>query len=149
MLMGAWIQDHRVLLGWLGLVSLLTFLGTLVIVPLLVLRIPSDYFIHQKRQHQQSHPVMHIMMVIAKNSMGCVFLLSGTLMLVLPGQGLLTLFVGLMLLDFPGKYQVEQRVVSCRPVLRSANWLRQRAGRDPLLMKRHDSPADDSRTDEQ
>jgi len=57
------------------------------------------------------------------------------LMLVLPGQGLLTIFVGLMLLDFPGKYQVERRAVSYKPILRSINWLRQRVGRDPLRVK--------------
>jgi hypothetical protein len=147
--MGAWIQDHRVLLGWLGVTSILTFLGTLVIVPWLVVRIPSDYFIHQKRQHQQRHPVVKIMIVIAKNSMGYVFLITGVCMLVLPGQGLLTMFVGVMLLDFPGKYQVERRAVSCRPVLRSVNWLRQRAGRDPLLVKGRSSHSSGSRTDEQ
>ena len=147
--MGTWIQSHRVLLGWLGGISLLTFLGTLIVVPWLVVRIPSDYFIHRKRRRQQRHPVVKIMIVIAKNSMGCVFLITGVCMLVLPGQGLLTMFVGVMLLDFPGKYQVERRAVSCRPVLRSVNWLRQRTGRDPLLVKRRNSHAEDSRTDEQ
>jgi hypothetical protein len=147
--MGVWIQSHRVLLGWLGGISLLTFLGTLIVVPWLVVRIPPDYFIHQRRQRRQRHPVMHVMIAIAKNTLGCVFLLTGVLMLVLPGQGLLTLFVGVMLLDFPGKFRVERRVVSYGPVLHSINWLRQRAGRDPLLVKGRNSHSSGSRTDEQ
>ena len=145
--MGVWIQSHRVLLGWLGGISLLTFLGTLIVVPWLVVRIPSDYFIHERRQRQQRHPVAQIMIVIAKNAMGYVFLITGVLMLVLPGQGLLTMFVGVTLLDFPGKYQVEQRIVSYGPVLRSINWLRQRAGRGPLIMKGRSSQGARSRTD--
>lgn len=130
--MGAWIQSHRLLLSWLGAVSLLTFLSTVIVVPWLVVRIPADYFIHPKRQRQRRHPGLQIVMILAKNTMGCIFLIAGALMLVLPGQGLLTICVGIMLLDFPGKYQVERRAVSYGPVLRSINWLRQRAGRAPI-----------------
>ena len=133
--MGAWIQGHKVLLGWLGVLSVLTFLGTLVIVPWLVVRIPSDYFIYPKRHRQRRHPIVQAMLLMAKNIMGCVFLLAGTLMLLLPGQGLLTIFVGLMLLDFPGKYRVERRAVAYRPILRSINWLREHTGREPLRVE--------------
>ncbi len=53
-------------------------------------------------------------------------------MLVLPGQGIITLLVGLMLLEFPGKQRLLQRVLGQRQVLRAVNRLRQRAGRGPL-----------------
>ena len=82
---------------------MLTFLRTLMLAPWLVVHIASDYFVHHKRHRQQRHLVVNIMIMLTKNIMGCVFLLSGILMLVLPGQGLLTIFAGLMLLDFPGK----------------------------------------------
>ncbi len=131
--MGVWIQSHKLLLGWLGTMSMFTFLGTLFVVPWLVVRIPSDYFVYRRRQRQR-HAIVHIMVIMGKNFVGCVFLLSGVLMLVLPGQGLLTIFVGLMLLDFPGKYRVERHAVSYEPILRSINWFRQRVGRDPLLL---------------
>jgi hypothetical protein len=144
--MGAWIQDHRVLLGWLGGISLLTFLGTLIVVPWLVVRIPSDYFIPRRRQRLQQHTLVQFILIAAKNILGYVFLIAGALMLVLPGQGLMTLFIGITLLDLPGKYRVERRIASYRPVLHSINWLRQRSGRAPLIMKEHASQAADAGT---
>jgi len=53
-------------------------------------------------------------------------------MLVLPGQGLLTMFISLMLLDFPGKRRLEQSIVRRPIILRSINWLRERHHRPPL-----------------
>ncbi len=132
-----WIQDHRILLGWLGAASVVTFLATLFIVPWLVVRIPPDYFTHRKRHHQakhSQHPIIQITMVIAKNILGCFFVVIGFLMLLplVPGQGIMTMLIGVMFLDFPGKYHLERRLVSYGPVFRSINWLRHRTGREPL-----------------
>jgi hypothetical protein len=51
-----------------------------------------------------------------------------------PGQGLLTIAVGLILLDFPGKFRLERWLATRRSVWRSLNWLRRRAGSKPLQM---------------
>ncbi len=129
------MQSHRVLLGWLGATSVVTFLATLVVVPWLVVRLPADYFTYTRRCPQarrSSHPVVRWALVILKNILGTVFIVTGILMLVLPGQGVLTIVIGITFLDFPGKYQLERRLVSFPPVLRSINWLRQKAKRDVL-----------------
>jgi hypothetical protein len=57
---------------------------------------------------------------------------TGLVLLVLPGQGLLTMLAGLVLLDLPGKRAFERRVVARPRVLSALNWLRARAGREPL-----------------
>jgi hypothetical protein len=67
-----------------------------------------------------------------------ILILLGLLMLVLPGQGLVTLLVGLMVLDFRGKRALEQRLVARPGVLRFINGLRSRAGRAPLEMPHQD-----------
>ena len=54
--------------------------------------------------------------------------------ILLPGQGIFTILIGVMLLNFPGKYQLEQWIVARRPVLHSINWLRRRAGRAALVL---------------
>ncbi len=72
------------------------------------------------------------MLLTGKNALGYLFVLMGIAMLVLPGQGILTIMIGVTLLDFPGKYRLERWLVSRRPVLRSINWLRRCAGREPL-----------------
>ena len=71
---------------------------------------------------------------LLKNLFGLLLVIAGMLMLVLPGQGLLTIFVGLIFLDFPGKYRMERKMVSNDSVLRSINWVRARTGKPPLII---------------
>ena len=63
------------------------------------------------------------------------FLLAGLAMLVLPGQGLLTMLIGLLLLDFPGKRALERRVVRRPKILAFLNRMRDRRGREPLRLE--------------
>ena len=126
---------HETTILWLAASSLVTFIASLIIVPLLVIRIPSDYFSQRKRRRPpwaNHHPLLRAVLLVSKNLCGYIFILAGILMLLLPGQGLLTIFIGVMLLDFPGKYLLERWLVTRGPVLRSINWLRRRAMRPPL-----------------
>lgn len=132
----AWIADHGNLLGALGLVGVASLIATVALLPFLVVRIPEDYFRHRHRRHDYArdrHPLIHHGIVVLKNALGLTLILAGIAMLVLPGQGLLTLLIGLMLTDFPGKYRLEKRIVGQPGVLRAVNWLRQRAGHAPVL----------------
>ncbi len=70
---------------------------------------------------------------MGKNILGALFLLAGVAMLLLPGQGLLTMVMGVVFLDLPGKYKFERWLIARPGIARSVNWLRQRAGR-PLLI---------------
>lgn len=122
-------------LGWLAAVSALTFAGSLLVIPLVAARIPADYFCAHRRGPtlwRRRHPGLRLMVLILKNVLGLVLFLAGMLMLFLPGQGLLTIFLGIMLMDFPGKYRLEKYIISRGPVLRGINWLRQRSGVPPL-----------------
>lgn len=53
-------------------------------------------------------------------------------MLVLPGQGLFTILMGLILSNYPGKYNIERRFISIPSVLRTVNWLRKKSNKPPL-----------------
>ena len=64
-------------------------------------------------------------------------------MLVLPGQGLLTIFVALVLLDFPGKLRLERWLIRKPAVRRPIDWIRAKAGREPIRPPVH--PAASSR----
>ena len=61
-----------------------------------------------------------------------MLILSGLAMLVLPGQGLLTIAIGLLFLNFPGKYKIEGKIIRMRPIHKSIAWLRRRAQVPPL-----------------
>lgn len=130
-----WLEGREALLGWLAIVSVVTFVGTLVAMPWLVARIPSDYFMPTRRHRtpwSEHHPVIRVTLAILKNLAGVVFVLAGVAMIFLPGQGVITILIGVVLMDFPGKYRLERWIVAKKPVHRSIDWLRRRAGRKPL-----------------
>lgn len=117
--------------------SLLTFLASLVVVPWLVVRIPADYFLdpdHPPRRGPSRHPALRFMYRSARNVAGLLMVGVGFLLLFMPGQGVLTIFAGLTLMRFPGKYRLERRVMSQNAVLKAVNWLRRRSGHADLLL---------------
>jgi hypothetical protein len=133
--MPSWLPVSESVLLWAFGTGVVLFLGTLVAVPLIVIRIPADYFAGEHRPVSRlasMHPVLRIVLLLIKNVLGLGVFLMGIAMLVLPGQGLLTMLIGLMLLDYPGKFAIEKWLVSRRVVLKSINWLRTRYQR-PLL----------------
>jgi len=132
------IQNHSGLIQLLVIFSAVTFVGTLIAVPYLVIRIPDDYFCHQNREltaFSEHHRYIRILLLILKNSIGFIVVLLGIILLVLPGQGMLTIIAGLILVDFPGKYRLERWLASRKQVLQTINWLRRRANKPPLEIK--------------
>jgi UPF0716 family protein affecting phage T7 exclusion len=134
-----WIRDNPVLLSWLFGAGVAIFVASLFIVPAVIVRMPPDYFAHRKRpvgQFGQSHRAIRIAYKVGKTLLGVLLIAAGMAMLVLPGQGLLTMLIGFFLLEFPGKYRLEQWLVSRPRVLKSINWLRKRAKREPLQVRK-------------
>ena len=132
------LQGDENKIWWIAAASSVTFVAFLVIVPLLVIRIPPDYFAHgrsHKRLWAEHHLVLRMVLLIGKNLLGYVFVAAGIVMLVLPGQGILTILAGIMLLNFPGKYRLVRWIVARPQVLRTLNWIRRRVGRSPLYLK--------------
>lgn len=143
-----WVWGNETLIWWLLATSAFTFLTSLVLIPYIVVRIPADYFVHKKRHYKQPvkyPPVIRLIVLVLKNIIGIILFCMGVLMLVLPGQGLFTMFIGMMMINFPGKYRLERWIVERGPILKSINWLRRRAGHPPLL-KHDDSIYSDDKT---
>ena len=130
-----WLGDHQVLFQTLGLVSLAMFVVSLVVFPLVVANLPKDYFVRDRRDpaHQQRrHPVVWVSLTVVKNIFGFTLILAGIAMLVLPGQGILTILMGLALTNFPGKFTLERLLVRQPSVGRTLNRIRKIAGKDRL-----------------
>ncbi len=129
-----WIAKNEVLLAWLGVVSLVMFLGTIAAVPVAVAWIPKDYFVRTRSAgpDRRGHWALRLILRVIKNLLGVVLVLLGLVMLFTPGQGVLTILLGLVLLDFPGKRALELRLVRRPRVLATLNWLRRKSGHPPL-----------------
>ncbi len=125
-------EGREVLLAVLGGLSLLTFMGSLIVVPLVIVRLPEDYLRREDKMVKHWPRYIALAFLIFKNILGGLFLLSGLAMLILPGQGLMTLFIGLLLLDFPRKQLLIRRTLGNRRIFRSINRLRARFGKPKL-----------------
>ncbi|HEY9050831.1 MAG TPA: PGPGW domain-containing protein [Gammaproteobacteria bacterium] len=116
-------------------ISLLSFIGSLLLVPILIIRIPADYFSHNRRPPlESSHPIIRIGLRILKNMFGLFLVLSGLIMLITPGQGLLTLLAGMVIMNYPGKFRLERWLVTRFRLLPAMNWIRKRYNLPPLVI---------------
>jgi len=124
------------LLVKLALVSLVAFVGTLIAIPFVLVRLPEDYFDVRvpRTWMKDSRPMLRLVGRAVKNLAGVVFLLAGLSMLLLPGQGVLTILIGVSLLDFPGKQRLEARIVGHKRVLGTVNSLREKFGKPPFKL---------------
>ena len=133
-----WIGLSNALAWWMVIGSAVMFGGAILLVPVLVARIPEDYFLHPRKAMPglaSAHPAVRWILVILKNLIGVACLFFGALMLVLPGQGILTLLLGVTLLDYPGKFRVQRWLVRRKGVLESINWIRKKADKPPLRIE--------------
>lgn len=121
---------------WLTVLSIIFFVGTLIAIPFILVRLPADYFdVRVPRPWMQDHhPVLRVAGHITKNALGAVFVFAGFLMLFLPGQGVLTMLIGVSMLDFPGKRTVEAKLIGQPTVLSVINGMRRRYGKPPLIL---------------
>lgn len=103
---------------------------------MLVVRIPVDYFAPSWRERAREHrrTALGWVGLILKNLLGLLLLVAGIVMLILPGQGIITMLIGLMLMNFPGKYSLERALVARPRVLRTINWMRAKWNREPLIV---------------
>jgi hypothetical protein len=133
------LASEQVWLMWaLGALSAVTFVATLVGVPYFVVRMDEGYFLRERPSRQWVggwSGVGQWLGLMGKNMAGLLVLLAGVAMLVLPGQGLLTMVIGLSLLDFPWKRGFERKLVGLRPLRAGIDLLRRRAGRAPLKLE--------------
>ena len=129
-----WLESHSELLGWMFALSLASLVVAALLLPVFVVRLPADYFCVSRIEAAAHRGVVQWLGRAGKNVLGLVFVLAGLAMLVLPGQGLLTLLIGLLLLDFPGKRSIERRLVRRPRILAFLNRIRERRGREPLRL---------------
>lgn len=120
------------------LFSVVTFVLSLAVVTVVLVKLPANYFhsSHDREFLVERHPVLRAIGIFAKNLLGLVLVFAGIIMSLpgVPGQGVLTILLGIMLLDFPGKRALETRIIS-RPRVNSAvNTLRARFDKPPLML---------------
>ena len=119
-------------------IFLVTFFANLALVSFILVKIPSDYFKESNHSTflKNQSPVVRILAIIGKNLLGVVLVILGILLSLpgVPGQGVLTILLGIMLLDFPGRRRFERWIVGWPKVFNGINKLRQRFEKPPLVL---------------
>jgi hypothetical protein len=132
------VLAHRLGLGSAGLgtglvVFVVTCVSSLAIVTVFVVRIPVDYFSAGRRM--PARPVgVSLARAILTNLVGVALVLVGIVLSLpgIPGQGIITILVGLMLTDLPGVRRLERALARRRGVRRTLDAIRAKFGREPL-----------------
>lgn len=121
----SWV-DLPALLWGLGGFSVVAVVGSIVLLPRYLAQFPADFL---KAGDRQQHSVAWR---VVRNVLGVLLVLLGIAMLLLPGQGLITLLVGVLLVDFPGKQRLVQRILGGPKILKAVNKMREKSGSPPL-----------------
>lgn len=117
-------------LVWIGIFSATTFVLSLLLLPWFLGKIPVDYFT-QTRDPDAWHVLLQPRAIL-RNLLGLPVLLAGIAMLVLPGQGIVTILIGLGIMNFPGKFSLERWLIKRHGVLAAINWVRRKSHHPPL-----------------
>lgn len=123
----AWIEWHH--LGLAALVWVTLTAGSLAVVARIVVTLPEDYF-----ERTSTVRTPWTARRVVRNVAGVVLVAVGAALSIpgVPGQGVLTILVGLFLVDFPRRRQLERALARRPGVLPALNRLRARFERPPL-----------------
>ena len=133
----SWLTERQELVQKIGNASLIVLFITIVALPVIVKQLPVDYFISERREpawRDKKYPLFWGVITLAKNLLGLFLILVGIAMLVLPGQGTVTILIGLAIGNFPGKYALERRIASQPAVGATLNKMRELTRAPPLLL---------------
>ena len=119
--------------GTVLVVFVVTCAASLAMVTFFVVRIPADYFLVGRKPPAGSIQV-RVALAILKNLGGVALVLVGIVLSLpgIPGQGILTILVGLMLTDLPGVRRLERTLARRPSVRRALDTIRAKFGKEPL-----------------
>jgi len=120
----------------LAVVSVVTFLMSIILIPWYISRLPPDFFYtlqSQRPNHQHKRPSFGFLLL--RNCIGALLLIAGSIMLFLPGQGLLTILIGILCISLPGKLRLILHLVNKPKIQTSLNWTREKLRQQPFIWK--------------
>ena len=112
--------------------SALVFVVSLIFTPFLISKIPQDYFTNAQYHRLEINHFGHIVAVVIRSFFGFLLIVLGLVMLFTPGQGILSIIVGLFLMEFPGKNRIERKIIENDAAYKVLNWMREKFNQAPL-----------------
>ena len=125
-----WIKAHGLLVG---IISAASLIGSILFCVLVITYLPFDYFLLKRQPSRIKQPILRIGLKCLKNLLALILIVVGLILIPLPGQGVVTVLIGITISDIPGKRRLERRIIRLPAVLPSINSVRSRFNR-PLLV---------------
>jgi hypothetical protein len=110
--------------------SILMFVGSILAIPALIRALPADHFVRPPKHHSLRTKIL-------RNAIGAILVALGIAMLVLPGQGTLSILIGLSILDLPVKHRILRTLLSQKKIQEGVQRIRAHAGKPPLMIPEH------------
>ncbi|MBP9089257.1 MAG: hypothetical protein KBG15_24255 [Kofleriaceae bacterium] len=127
------ITAHPYAVASLAVGSVVVSIGATM---LALIYLPADYFCEAPAAttSNRHHISLRVVINIVRNLAGAGLVLMGVVLSLpgIPGQGLLTILLGVMLMQIPGKRRLERRIVAIAVVRRATERIRRRFGRAPF-----------------
>ena len=138
-----WLERYPEVVIGLSVASVFALLGSVILLIAGIVFVRDDFLLRRSTltKEYENKKIMRLLLMILRNIVGCILVLLGAALLVLPGQGLLTILFGLLLLDLPGKESARvrlRRFVQRPTTLNKINTLRRKFGKAPLQVYRDD-----------
>jgi len=123
-------------LFFMAILFAMALLASFTIALTILVRLPPDYFATSDARKPPSveRRALAWVGVVLKTLLGATLVILGVVLSFpgVPGQGLLTILAGLLLLEFPGKRRLLLKILRRPFVLRAINRLRAAFSRPPL-----------------
>ena len=124
-----WISDYNQIIQWAGIVSVFLLFLSLFLLKYVILRLPEDYFITAS---SISKSPQKIIVRVAKNAVGFLLTICGIILLFTPGQGMITILIGLCLIDLAIVNQFKKKIINNSQVQKALNWIRTKKSVKPF-----------------
>src|SRR3569623_184057 len=133
-----WMARHETALWWAATLSIVACAAGLIIAPWWAIRMPADFYLRPESSQKAAkdavspRPFKLWALIMVRNLIGRLFILAGLSMLLLPGQGILAILAGVLVIEFRAKHRVARAILLRPTVLHSLNWMRRKAGKPAL-----------------
>ena len=109
------------------------FFLTIAMTLWVIVKLPKDYFSSPRKEVTKKIGLQSVAIKIARNCLAVVLIVSGVVMLVLPGQGLLTILIGVIVMDTSYKHHLEAKLMQQAKIKSALNKIRKRYNKQPFV----------------
>ena len=108
------------LLKFISILSALLFILSIIFIPYLILRLPKSYFVRELFER----PSQNLILIFLKYIIGFLLIIFGLIMLVTPGQGLISILLGITLIPSTRRNKLIIYLIRLKGVQSSLNFIR-------------------------